>query len=172
MNARMVLAMLTFVSCGAASTPDAGPDDSRCVRGTLESDLQKLVVVGPGADQVSGGSHVISSTFIRIRPTAAGQQAFNDALKPINAELSSVPGVLSLELGTSVECLTARTLVVWKDQAAMYAFSTGPAHSAAVANVAAISRGGSVVTHWVAADGGTTWDEAASKLAVVTGPMY
>jgi hypothetical protein len=63
-------------------------------------------------------------------------------------------------------------LVVWKDQASMFAFASGTAHSTAVGNVAAISRGGSVVTHWVAADGGTTWDEAAAKVAAVTGPMY
>ena len=88
-------------------------------------------------------------------------------------ELLANPGVVAIQLGTSMQCSSARTFTVWRDEAAMMAFVVGDAHANAIARTPEISRGGSVVTHWAATSiAEITWDEALARVAADRGPFY
>lgn len=159
-----------------------------CDRGTLEDDLMgadamgnpiPLAWFGPGADPMTGElvaegtSFVVSSTYLAIKPEAAAQQAFGESVAPLVPALLANPGVVAIQLGSSMQCGTARTFTVWQDEAAMMAFVVGDAHANAIARTPEISRGGSVVTHWTASSvAEITWDEAIVRIAADEGPFY
>lgn len=161
-------------TAGASGEMDA-PDDgipAGCQRGTLEPDLNTSPFSGAGvADgKIAAGEYVISSTYLRLK---AGQQdRFETLLDPIMADLGARDGLVAISLGGSPKCGTARTLAVWRDDVAMFAFVTGEAHSAAVRAVGEVSRGGSVVTHWSGDQDSASWKSAAEHLAADDGPQY
>jgi hypothetical protein len=177
-------------STSGADTSSSTDDDpfADCDRGTLESDLMgadamgnpiPVAWFGPGADPMTGEliaegtSFVVSSTYLAIKPEAAAQQAFGEAVSPLVDALLANPGVVAIQLGTSMECGSARTFTVWQDEAAMMAFVVGDAHASAIARTPEISRGGSVVTHWTATSiAEITWDEAIARIAADEGPFY
>ena len=100
------------------------------------------------------------------------QGRFQELVEPIATDLASRDGLVGLSTGGSPGCGTARTLAVWRDDAAMFAFVTGEAHSAAMAAIDELSRGGSVVTHWLGDQTSATWENAAEQLAAEDGPTY
>jgi len=176
-------------------TTDAPADTSTgedpfadCDRGTLETDLSgadmmgapiPLVWMGPGVDPDTGmliddgSTYLVSSTYLAMKPDPAAQQAFGEAVGPLVPDLFGNPGVVAFQLGTSNACASARTLTVWRDDAAMMTFVAGDAHMAAIGRVAEISRGTSVVTHWSgAAVADITWDEAIVRITADEGPFY
>ena len=112
----------------------------------------------------------MSSTYLQLKPAQQGR--FQELLEPIETDLASRDGVVALSFGGSPACGTARTLAVWRDEAAMFAFVTGEAHSAAVSAIDELSRGGSVVTHWAGDESSATWEAAAAQLAADDGPTY
>ena len=73
----------------------------------------------------------------------------------------------------SESCGTARTLTVWESEDAMLDFVLGDAHTAAMAETARISRGGSL-TMTATADSldEISWDAAAALFADHDGPVY
>jgi quinol monooxygenase YgiN len=177
-------------STSGADTSSSTDDDpfADCDRGTLESDLMgadamgnpiPVAWFGPGADPITGEliaegtSFVVSSTYLAIKPEAAAQQAFGESVAPLVPALLANPGVVAIQLGTSMQCGSARTFTVWQDEAAMMAFVVGDAHANAIARTPEISRGGSVVTHWTATSiAEITWDEAIARIAADEGPFY
>lgn len=174
----------SLAACGTDADSDPTPpgdEPAGCARGTLEPDLAFLQpMAGPAVDPATGaiapppaGGYVISSTYLAMRPEPAAQQRFGQLMGPISQALATQPGLLALQLGASQSCGTARTFAVWSSEDALYDYVTGPAHSAAAAAVAEVSRGGSVVTHWTAtAAAQMSWQAAAARLADFDGPTY
>jgi heme-degrading monooxygenase HmoA len=162
--------------------PEPAPLVPGCVRGTLEPDFATFMPLGgPAVDPATGAlrppaagaSYVISSTYLALRGEPAAQQAFGELMGPISATLQAQPGLLAIQLAQSMSCGSARTLTVWESEDAMYAFVASPAHVEAMRRVGEVSRGESVVTHWVSsATTAATWDEAARQLRAHTGPRY
>jgi hypothetical protein len=187
--ARSFLAALAAVPLGllgCASDDEASNDASQsdalqseprfagCARGTLEPDLMSTPLAGPavGDGALISGQYVVSSTYLQIRTDAASQQLFDELVNPVLADLANRPGLMALSLGRSEACGTVRTLAAWQDDAAMIAFVTGPAHLTAMRRVGDVSRGGSVVTHWLGDETAPNWASAARQLAADDGPLY
>jgi heme-degrading monooxygenase HmoA len=166
------LAMMTMALIGCGT---AGPDDKVCVRSYTEPDLQVAPLSGPGVDPATGklapGTYLLSSTYLRLSTDAAAQKTFQAAFKAISDTLPTQPGLIAWQVATSSECLTARTLSVWKDDASMYGFAGGPAHADAVAKIGTISRGGSVVTHWSGTEADATLDVGIAHVSVAPGSL-
>jgi hypothetical protein len=145
-----------------------------CERGRIEPDLMSAPLAGPAL--VDGvlprGQYLISTTYLQLGQDAESQQLFQSLIGPVVADLQTRPGLLALALGTSAACGTARTLAVWEDDAAMIGFVTGEAHGNAMARVTDVSRGGSIVTHWVGDESSAAWSQAATRIAADDGPFY
>src|SRR5687768_13308 len=116
----LCLSILASLSCGLP-----GPDESKCARGGLESDLKASPLAGADVDatgKLAPGNYVLSSTYLKLSLDPQGQKAFRDAMTRINTILPTQAGLSAFSLATSDECLTARTLSVWKDERSMFAF--------------------------------------------------
>ena len=150
-----------------AVTPPAS-----CQRGTLEPDFAAVPLAGAGVDEsgLRAGQYIVSSTYLQLNPDA--RHTFDQLIGPVLEDLQTRDGLLALSLGQSEACVALRTLAVWRDDAAMIAFVTSPAHTAAMAGVTDVSRGGSVVTHWAGDEGSARWAVAAEELGAREGPEY
>lgn len=144
-----------------------------CERGILEPDLFTLPLSGPGVSLgvVKSGEYVLSSTYLRLIESDAASTKFWEVLTPIMEDLAARDGLVALSLGLSLECNTARTLSVWRDDIAMLEFVASPAHVAAVAAGDQLNRGGSVVMHWTGDETQATWKAASEQLAAFDGPI-
>lgn len=177
----LALLAAPLIGCGTDTTDDPPVGEPACTRGKLEPDLAFVSpMAGPAVDPATGAitpppaaGYVISSTYLAMRPEPAAQQRFGELTGPLMQALATAPGLLALQLGTSESCGTARTFSIWRDEDAMYAYVVGPAHSAAIAGVTEVSRGGSVATHWISTNvAQMTWQAAAAQLAAFDGPIY
>jgi quinol monooxygenase YgiN len=159
---------------GAPVVTEAPGDDAfaGCARGTLEPDMNASPLAGSAVrgGALEPGDYLLSSTYLQLKPEKLDR--FQELLAPIETDLGSRDGLVALSLGGSPACGTARTLAVWRDDAAMFAFVAGEAHSAAVRAIGELSRGGSVVTHWTGDQTSATWEVAAGHLAADDGPSY
>jgi quinol monooxygenase YgiN len=166
---KIMPAVLLIVSCGGAADPDALPatDEAACVRGAIEADGRDS-----GPLELPAGQYVISTTYLRLKNSRATLQQFSALNAPMEAALRRNPGRVKSVTRLSESCNTARTLTVWKDEAAMYEFVASPEHAAAMAAVTDVSRGGSIVTHWNDTEVGFNWQKAATSIAADTGPFY
>lgn len=180
---RMALVLLSAtlaVGCGAPmSATDGGADgaaeDPACMAEGLESDLRPSPLQGSAVDAngaLVAGQYVFSTTRLKLRFTPAAGQQFNALMGPISEELAAQPGLLAQSVATSTRCNVARTFTVWRDEASMYAFVSSRAHTAAMAAVSEVSRGGSRTTHWSGAHTQASWEIAAQSLVASTGPAY
>ncbi len=173
------LALLVLPACGdeePAPTPVVEDPLADCTRDAIEADLRSFSPLsGPGvrADgTLAPGQYVVSSTYLKMRPEPAAQARFQELMGPISQSLQAQEGLVAIQLAASERCGTARTLTVWRDEAAMYTFVTGEAHMTAVRAVGEVSRGGSIVTHWSDSEQGVSWTKAAQQLGADTGPFY
>jgi hypothetical protein len=143
-----------------------------CQRGTLEPDFSSAPLAGVGVDAsgVRAGRYIVSSTYLQLNPDA--RSTFDELIGPVLEDLQTRDGLMALSLGQSEACVALRTLAVWRDDAAMIAFVTSPAHTAAMSRVTDVSRGGSVVTHWEGDASSVSWEAAAEKLRASDGPEY
>lgn len=171
-----------LVGCAGSSQPTSEPapePEEACTRGKLETDLVFAPLAGPGVDPATGtlvpppaAGYVVSSTYLALLPEPAAQAQFQGLVNAIVGELQQQPGLVAFQLASSMSCGTARTVTVWRDEPAMFAFVAGPAHGNARAAVREVSRGGSAVTSWEAVGlEQTTWQYAAEQLAA-TDPIY
>jgi len=169
---KLTLALLVLCGCGPAvmMTEDDLPpiDESVCSRGRIEDD---------GIDSstpmaLPAGNYLISTTYLRLPLKKSALARFRALTSPIDDALRRNAGVVQVVTRLSTTCNTARTLTVWKDEASMYELVGSPEHSAAMAAVKEVSRGGSIVTHWVDDGTGATWTEAAKRLDADSGPFY
>jgi len=159
-------------STGGALRPEAS--FAGCERGTLEPDLMTAPLAGPAVRDgaLLPGAYVVSSTYLQLKTDAASRQLFEELVGPVLADLENRPGLMALSLGSSDACGTLRTLGAWQDDAAMIGFVTSPAHLTAMSRVTDLSRGGSVVTHWLGDEAAADWRSAARQLAADDGPQY
>jgi heme-degrading monooxygenase HmoA len=186
MKTQLVSTVLSAWICFACGAEGGDPpvnmtEQPLCERGLLEPDRASLApLAGPAVDPATNALRappaegwVISSTYLTLKNEAAAQMRFLELMGPIERELATLPGLLAIELSSSMNCGTARTFSVWESEEAMFDFVAGPAHGAARAAVGEVSRGGSVVTHWRTARAEeSTWEEAAARLAADEGPLY
>jgi quinol monooxygenase YgiN len=166
---------------GGATAPDIDPPGpAGCKRGVMEADFAPVgAMKGPGLDPATGQlgalpkGALISSTYLAMKLDPAGKSKFAGLLSPILKVVPTQPGLLAYQFGFASACGTARTLTVWKDEAAMLAFVMSPVHTAAMKDTAEVSRGGSVVTTWEPqSPTDATWEKAAEELAATYGPYY
>jgi heme-degrading monooxygenase HmoA len=156
------------------------PADDPCQRYTLEADMVLLgPLQGPTVDPESGelqlpsSAFVVSTTDLRLRGEASAQQRFAELVQGIGEALPTQPGLLAVQFGSAESCGTARTLSVWQDEESMLGFVTSPAHTAAMAAMSEVSRGGSIAAHWSGTDASdVSWTKAAEELSVSTRPEY
>lgn len=156
------------------------PQIPGCTADVLEKDgLKAGPLSGPGVDPATGEltnlpkGFVVSTTYLALKPGADTKDLFFKILSPVQAQMKADPGMLAVQLWMSNKCSTARTLAVWKDEAAMVEFATSGAHADAASQIGDISRGESVITHWEGASAAdVTWEVAAQKLGEADGPSY
>jgi len=164
----------------AAACSREPAEDPSCRADLLESDLAYAgPLAGPGVAgdgtvkaPAAGKPYAISSTYLRNKRDEPSQMRFRALSAPISMQLMNQPGLVAVQLGFSEKCLTARTLTVWEDEAAMYAFVASDAHKTAVASIGEVSRGGSVAMHWMGSEKEATWEKATAKLGAHSGPEY
>ena len=92
---------------------------------------------------------VVASTVLYLLeddPHAA--QLFDETVNPIIGSLMQAEGLLGFALGGSERCGAHRTLTVWRDMAAMYAFVASDAHLAAMEVTAEMADHGTRTVHW------------------------
>lgn len=178
-----ILSGLVF-GCDGTDEPAPGTNQNQqsleCQADVLPDDFTMFgPLEGPGVDADGSlrasdtGNYVVSSTYLRLHPTQEANDRFMELMGPISMTLANQPGLIALQTGGSMSCGTARTFTVWESEEAMYSFVASDAHANGIANVAQVSRGGSIVTHW---DADTlekaTWDEALRQLSQHEGPVY
>jgi hypothetical protein len=158
----------------AAAGGEAPPQAGDCNRATIEADFQASPLAGPGVqdEQLADGDYLISTTYLQLDQAPEAQQRFGDLMSPIMADLQTRDGLLALSLGSSPSCGVARTLAVWRDDMAMLGFVSGEAHSRAIGSVGQVSRGGSIVTHWLGDASQASWPSAAQHIGADDGPFY
>ena len=150
----------------------APPDDTVCLKSTIEPDLSTLQWQGPGLvnGAIPPGQYVVAATYLKGK--AEGFDTFQKVLVPLIDALPKTDGVLGFATMNSSACFTARTLSVWRDEAAMFKFVASPAHAAAMTKGSQISRGGSLTTHWADTEAGATLAKSAQMLGEDTGSTF
>lgn len=126
---------------------------------------------GPGYDPETGlvdpqDSYVVSTTQILPRP-----EKQSDFLALANASVEAAEatdGVVAISLVVEPTCGFARTLTVWRSEAAMMTFAAGAVHADAMSKTFEVGVTGRV-THFeiAAADMPITWDAAIAEIADV-----
>lgn len=155
-----------------ASVFDAGP---QCRANLNEPDFQPSPWqsgAGQTLQALPAGSYMVSATYLTLRPGSAAAQEFQQLMTAINMDLRTRDGLVAYSVNTSSACLTARTVSVWRDEAAMLAFVRAPAHLAGVSAISRISRGGSNTTHWSANASDITWPAAIERIGAAPGPTF
>jgi heme-degrading monooxygenase HmoA len=177
---RFALCLILLQACSNEGpdrfVPDAGQPGSDsssaadrfpgCSRGELEPDFENLPFSAP----IPPGEYLISTTYLELEPDQ--DALFQEVLGPVIAELQSRSGLVGVALGQSSACSSARTLTVWRDEAAMLEFVVSEAHAKAMQSSSKLSRGGSMAAHWHGDQAAATWDAAAEHLATSDRRMY
>jgi quinol monooxygenase YgiN len=168
----LIFAVCFSFGCGTPPAPNPEPtntiDEPKCSRELLEPD--SLTSAAPIA--LDTGTYVVSSTYVRIKNTKEAGEQFQRLVDSMGEALQSNPGLIQVVTRLSVECNSARTLSVWRDEAAMFEFVGSPAHANAMSQVKDLSRGGGAGTHWTDDGSGFNWETALAKLKEETGSSY
>src|SRR5262245_65901329 len=93
-----------------------------CERGRLESDMTTAgPLAGPAVDPSTGkltdppaGGWVVSSTYLALKEGQTAQTRLFELMGPIQEALAVQPGLLAIELRSSMSWGTARTFSVWE----------------------------------------------------------
>ena len=143
-----------------ARRPDGNGSALRCQHDVLESDISSSPWMGPAVDPATNqltlegaGPYIVSSTYGVPQLDANGDipPRYGQMFGAIQTQLATDPGLLAVQLSSSDECRSGRTLAVWRSEERMYEFVTSPAHLAAMSSVKELLRPGYAVTHWEAA---------------------
>lgn len=132
---------------------------------------------GPGIDPATGAfvgdaeTYVVSTTQLVVRPDDVA--VFGEMVGGIAAQLMMTPGLVAISFAGENECGFQRTLSVWEDVGAMYAFTASGAHAEVMPRSGEVADTGKV-THWdqAAADGPPTWELALEKIDEVPGILF
>lgn len=136
-----------------------------CDRGRVEDDLQAAPLAGSAVrgGTLAPGQYLVGTTYLQLEPDKA--ERVNELVGPVLADLDERDGLLAMALGTSRSCGAARTLTVWRDEAAVFEFVVGVPHARAMQEIDDVSRGGSVATHWAGDETAVSLAAAATHLA-------
>jgi hypothetical protein len=162
-------------ACGAGVIQDDLTYEGRPPEGAPTSTPSKWF--GPNVDEsgelnVPPGS-IVSTTYLRLKLDDPSLRRFSELTDPVVAAFMAADGMLAASIANSRQCALARTLAVWRDEAAMMKFVTSAEHMAAVAGIHEVSRGGSITTHWTANEPeDASWPMAAEKLKHHQGRQY
>jgi heme-degrading monooxygenase HmoA len=158
------------LGCGPMPTNDDLPaiDETQCSRERLEADGRDSQAL----EQLPPGEYVFATTYLRLPLRRSALARFNELNGPMGEALAGNPGSLRVVTRLSEKCNTARTLTVWRDEAAMMAFVTSTAHGQAMGSVREVSRGGSITAQWRGPASEFAWAKATENLAVSTKTVY
>ena len=108
--------------------------------------------------------YIVHTTQLVVPP--AGMEAFGADMGDIFGAMAQADGLIAVSLAGSVKCGFNRTLGVWRDEAAMWAFVASPAHVKAMTNTMDYATAGRV-EHWEATAEeveALTWESAMARL--------
>lgn len=168
------LPVAALCACGSNSAATREVVAAACTRGVLEADITyAMPLSGPGVDPATGKlaappvtGYAVSTTYLALKGDRASGARFEELLGPVVGELQHQPGLRAIQVTNSAKCGTARTLTVWQDEDAMWAFVKGAAHGKASDGITEVSRGGSAVAHWHASTlAEATWAYSAQRLS-------
>jgi quinol monooxygenase YgiN len=137
-----------------------------------------LIVVrplsGPGIDPETGlleplePSYVASATIIMLEPDDDSQREFQMLNAAVVEALEQSDGMVGYGLAFEPNCGFGRTVSLWRNEAAMYAFVGSNAHAQAIARAGAISITGKT-TSWevTAKEAAFSWETAREELGKV-----
>ena len=171
-STQLCAVVLVPAACGAQEPADTDVEDP-CRATELEPDF---VVAneenGPGTWEDIPRDAIVAATYLRLNPD--NLDVFDDASAGVFGDLlSGRNGLLHLATASSQECGIARTLTVWESEAAMMSFVVGEAHLAAIEQVSAISRGGSITDSWEASElPAVDFASVAAAFENHQGPVY
>lgn len=138
-----------------------------------EADLQATPFMGAAFDPATGAlieplpaSYVVATTVGWAKPTAEDNAAMQDASnRVINEQLFAQDGLLGGSFGLSEACGSARTITIWRDDAARMAFVFSGVHLE-MATTKLVHTQAWETTHWSeSASEVPTWDAARQRLA-------
>jgi quinol monooxygenase YgiN len=109
---------------------------------------------GPGFDPAQGGltgtmqeNYVVHTTQIFVRPEQ--QQRFFQLVGQVVQQLAETPGLIGYSLASDPKCGDARTMGVWANEDAIYAFVGPGAHAEAMPQAVDLGFTGRTM-HWSA----------------------
>lgn len=137
-----------------------------------ESDMQFVPFMGPAFDE--NGELVAPLPLPHVVATTVGWHApeQREALEAETAaptmDVFTHDGLLGASFGWSDKCGSARTITLWRDDAARMKFVFGTVHSKAVKNGLKHTKGWET-THWseTAAEKPPAWDDVRRRLSDV-----
>jgi heme-degrading monooxygenase HmoA len=143
----------------------------------VEDDLAPSPFAGPGWDAETGAlkeplqdEYTATTTLLVLRPETV--QEFFAAVGAMVPALEGNPGLVGYSLAQSMKCGTARTLTVWRDEAAMMQFVMSDEHVAGMSKAGEYSSTGTVTTWKLPrAELPVTWETAMARVAAAE-PSY
>lgn len=143
------------------------PNDSVCVPGALEPDFKAAPFGGPGLvdGALQAGTYVVAATYLRLKPSSPAMQLFSSLLPGIEKQIPEAEGLVAWSTGGSNNCLTGRTLTIWRDEQSLRKFVSSGAHVSAMGKTSELSRPGSATTHWTGDETTASFEHAATRLS-------
>jgi hypothetical protein len=135
-----------------------------------EVDLSPEFFIGPAFDPETGAllaplplPHIVATTAGWHAPEQ--REALDGQTTPVIMDVFTHEGLLGASFGLSEACGSARTLTLWRDEAARMKFVYGAVHSNAIKNGLQHMRG-SETMHWTEAtsDQPPTWAQVKQRL--------
>ena len=136
-----------------------------------ELDLDPLFFMGPVFDPETGAlvaplplPHIVATTAGWHTPEQL--MPLSEQTTPVISNVFTHEGLLGASFGLSDACGSARTLTLWRDEAARMKFVFGQVHGAAIMNGLQHTIGWET-THWTetASKQPPTWEQAKQRLA-------
>ena len=134
-----------------------------------ESDLQPIGWMGPAFDESGALLAPLEPPYV-VATTVGWRTPENDAAleahtTPVAMDVLTRDGLIGVTLALSPRCNSARTLSVWRDEAALMMFVLGKVHSAAIEGGLKYTLGWET-THWTetSAAAAPTWELARQRL--------
>jgi len=138
-----------------------------------------IPLFGPGIDPETGevvteqNSYVVSTTQFALNDNSESREQFDMLVGAIIPQLMATEGLIGMSFGGEMGCGFQRTLSIWEDTAAMYAFVSSGAHAEAIPQTPNLGWAARV-THWDhdAAEGTPTWEQALARIDEVAPIVY
>jgi hypothetical protein len=156
-----------------SSSTGEGPVDVGELASCPEDDLSILPFAGPAFDPQTGAlveplpsGHVVATTV--GWPKSDGWDLLNQQTNLVIGDLFVRDGLLGASFGISEACGSARTISLWRDEAALMQFVIGETHMTAI-QTALPSTKAWETAHWTETsdDQPPTWERARAELDAV-----